>query len=315
MLLGNVGLPAAMVSALSSVIFYREFILDGAYYPEGGIQAFPDALFDNFKEGGGEIFLSTKVIRIKIAKKREAMGVFLDKDIFLTSKYIVANCDARQLFFKLIGTEYLPAEFIRKIKTLVQSVSAFIVYLGLESLFSENFERCANLWLLADYNIESFFTEVVKGKINYKFGHLLCIRPDFYNKSLIPSFRQAIRLMIITPFINMKFWKEARNKTKMTEVLIKNAEKIIPDLRKKIVTKCVATPLTFYKYTLNYKGAISGWASLPSQVEKQFLSNKTIIKNLFLSGHWVTQVGQGGLPVAVYSGQKTARLILNNKGS
>ncbi len=50
--LGNAGLPASLISAFYGIKLYNEFMLDGGYYPEGGIQSFPDILAIRFKESG-----------------------------------------------------------------------------------------------------------------------------------------------------------------------------------------------------------------------------------------------------------------------
>ncbi len=47
-----------IISAFMGAKFYSEFLLDGGYYPKGGMQALPDALAERFKEFGGEFFSS-----------------------------------------------------------------------------------------------------------------------------------------------------------------------------------------------------------------------------------------------------------------
>ena len=309
-LLGNIGLPASKSSALSSAIFYKEFILDGGYYPLGGIQALPEAILKKFKANGGDIVFSTEVKNIKI-ENGEAKGALLDKNVFIKSQYVVSNCDARHTFFHLIGEDYLKSEFVTKIKNMIPCVSAFIVYLGIKSTLDETPDQCPTTWYMSDYNIEKFFLGITEGKMNYNEGHILCTRPSLYDPKLAPANEQIVRLMITAPLKDLKYWEE--NTVKLRDNMIKRAEKIIPDLSKFIIVKETATPLTFYKYTLNFQGAMSGWASLPEQVEKVLIPQKTMIKNLFLAGHWVTQPGQGGLPVAVYSGRKAAQLVLNHR--
>jgi prolycopene isomerase len=74
------------------------------------------------------------------------------------------------------------------------------------------------------------------------------------------------------------------------------------------VYKEAATPYTLYRYTLNFKGAAYGWASMPSQLLKSGFAQRTSIENLYLSGHWTTQAQ--GIAGVSYVARETARLIL-----
>ena len=48
-ILGNLGLPSNKASALSATVLFKEFILDGGYYPRGGMQNFSNQLMEYFK--------------------------------------------------------------------------------------------------------------------------------------------------------------------------------------------------------------------------------------------------------------------------
>ena len=72
-----------------------------------------------------------------------------------------------------------------------------------------------------------------------------------------------------------------------------------------------ATPITFYKYTLNKNGAAFGWASTLDQIKASLFPPITSLDSLFLAGHWCTiGSGQGGVPKVIFSGRKVSSLIL-----
>ena len=52
-LLGNSGLPPSMLSAFIGAKIFKEFLLDGGYYPDKGMQEIPDTLGKKYKEFGG----------------------------------------------------------------------------------------------------------------------------------------------------------------------------------------------------------------------------------------------------------------------
>lgn len=74
----------------------------------------------------------------------------------------------------------------------------------------------------------------------------------------------------------------------------------------------MATPFTFYKYTLNKDGAAFGWAYTVNQTRATLFPSKTSLDNLFLVWHWYTiGSGQGGVPKVTISGRKVAHIVLN----
>ena len=101
-ILGNAGLPPSKASAFTAVTMYKEFILDGGYYPKGGMQALPRVLLNRFKEFGGKVLLSCLAKKIKI-KNEYAVGVKTEGNRFISSQYIISNVDATQTFLHLIG--------------------------------------------------------------------------------------------------------------------------------------------------------------------------------------------------------------------
>ncbi|KPK43034.1 MAG: hypothetical protein AMJ78_00280 [Omnitrophica WOR_2 bacterium SM23_29] len=312
LLLGNIGLPPSRASALSSAILYREFILDGGYYPKGGIQAFPNALVEQFKEFGGKIILGKKVETI-IVKNQTVKGVGVNKDDFIQSRVVVSNGDATQTFLKLIGKKHLPLKFRNKVESLEISPSASIVYLGLNKNYSGVLKDRCSWWLYTtdSFDLEKMYSDLNRKDKPYSNDIVFCTFPCSRDQSLSPPNSECILLIILSKGMNKEFWQN--NKYSLAESLIKKVENFIPNLSKSIVIKEVATPLTLNRYTLNKDGASYGWSSIPSQINSNIMPKETFIKNLYLAGHWVTQgMGQGGVSTVAYCGKNVARSITKN---
>lgn len=295
-ILGNGALPPSLISAFTGSKIFGEFILDGGYYPDGGMQTLPDVLTGRFRELGGELRLSCFVKKIRV-KDNKVAGIILKDDNFIQSKYVVSNCDARQTFFKLLGKKVVKEEVLNKIGSMIPSLSLFILYLGIDKLFRSLPKPGTNVWFLPHYNIEDMYLSAKDRKINNFDAHMVRLSPD----------KKTILAFINTPFKNKKFWDS--NKYKFIDAFINRIEQYtIPELSKHIVYKDAATPYTLYRYTLNYEGAAYGWASMPSQLFTPELRQTTPIKGLFLAGHWTTQTQ--GIPGVAYIGYDTAKLIL-----
>ena len=98
----------------------------------------------------------------------------------------------------------------------------------------------------------------------------------------------------------------------LCQLVTDHAKKILPDIHDNISTVCASTPHDFYRYTYNKSGSISGWASTVSQVNGTLIGKQGHISNLLHTGHWVmSQGGQGGIPMVVFSGRTTAKYLLS----
>jgi prolycopene isomerase len=298
-LLAISGLPPSLMSAFVGAKLYSEFIFDSGYYPEGGMQAIPDALAERFKEFGGELRLSSLVKKIRI-KDNKVIGIVVENEGFIPSRYVISNCDARQTFLKLLGKEKIGKEFYNKLINMIPSMSNFILYLGIDKHFKSPINPGTTIHFFQHCDLNRAYQAAQEGDIEGYGGYSLRV---FYDKS-------SIGAIIPAPYKNKRYW--INNKHKFLESFIDRIEKYsIPDLSKHIIHKEAATPYTLYRYTLNYKGASFGWAGTPSQLAVPNLRNHAFIHSLFLTGHWTT-LGTGVSGVA-YVGYDTAKIILRKE--
>ena len=302
--LTNIGLPASKASALVAVFLYREFIFDGGYYPRGGIQQLPNLLCSSFIALGGNIKFSSKVVKI-ITRYNKVDGVKLVNNQIIKANFIVSNIDARLTFHKLLGGSTQESRQIRK---LTESLSAFVVYIGLKRKIND-IPRHFNTWYLARGNFEDCFkfNKNLHGLSN--FDYILCTFPSLVDASLAPNGKDSVRLFALAKYANKKTWDKYKHI--FSDRLIKAASAVIPDLKELIEYVEIATPCTFEGYTSNRHGALFGWAAQKGQIDPNLLPQQTSITNLYLAGHWVMNgIGQSGIPVVALSGKNAARRII-----
>jgi len=295
-LLGNGGLPPSLMSAYLGARLFKEFLLDGGYYPEGGMQNFSDIFADTFRRFGGMLRLACRAKKIKV-NNNATVGVLLETGEFVRAQEVVANCDAIQVLIKLLGKKYVKHALARKLDAMIPSLSMFVLYLGIAETNPVFPSAGTNHWYLPHYDIEKMFRAAMKCTPRNVSGFMVRISPD---KKTILSFLSA-------SYRTKKFWRD--NKEVMMNILIEKIEKhVIPGLSRYIIYKDAATPHTLHRYTLNHQGAAYGWAGLLSQVANTDLKRPSIIKGLTFTGHWT---GQGmGIPSVVYSGADSARWLM-----
>jgi phytoene dehydrogenase-like protein len=297
---GNGALPPSLISAFTGSKIFTEFILDGGYYPEGGMQTLPDVLANKFIESGGDLKLSSLIKKIMV-KDNTVTGVIVERKGFIPCKCVVSNCDARQTFFKLLGRKVVDKQILKKIDGMVPSLSTFILYLAIDKPFKGLPKPGTNVWFLPGYDyLEKAYLFAQKGDIDNVKGFMVRFSPD----------KKTILAFVNAPFKNKKYWEN--NKDNLSKSFVDRIETYaIPSLSKHLIYRETATPNTLYRYTLNYKGAAYGWASSPSQLFTPELRQITSIKNLYLTGHWTTHTQ--GIPGVAYMGIDTAKLILRKE--
>ena len=82
---------------------------------KGGMGMLPEGLRRSFEEKGGEVRVSAPVKRILI-ENGKAVGVELRTGGKLTADVVLSNLDAVSTFLRLVGEEYLPSNFVRKVQ-------------------------------------------------------------------------------------------------------------------------------------------------------------------------------------------------------
>jgi phytoene dehydrogenase-like protein len=299
------GLSPSRLAAIAGFAYCKTIIMSSGYYPQGGMQAFSNALLDTFKGFGGEIIFPAKVTKIDV-KDRRVVSVCLSSGLRFFTNYTVSTCDPIQTFFILIGKEHLNLDFIFRIDNIVPSPSAFIVFLGLNRpLGREVKSYLAKVYYPGSlsesrYDVMDHFDPYRKD--------MVFVPSTFSGPNLPHDGEESIYLFKIVPFKSKEYWD--KNKFLLSENILDNAEILIPNLRKYIAYMEIATPYTLYKYTLNYNGASRGWGPVFSNTGLKMMDFVSPIKGLFLAGHWApSPLGNGGISMSAYSGFQTAKHI------
>ena len=290
--LGNAGLGPSKISAFTAVNLYKEFMIDGGYYPEKGMQEYANIFVDKIRELGSDVFLSTKVKNISL-KEGFADGVVLSDDRFVTARYVISNADFRHTFLELIGKNYLSEEFIHKTINMVPALSAFMLYLGLSSDLSIG---SSAMWYLPHYDVDKMYASAIAEDMDDLEWYLFKVTEG----------KNALAI-VNAPFKDREYWNN--NREHLMEKFIERIENIVPGFSQHVIYKESATPYTLYKWTMNHAGSSYGWEDSLSQLA--VFSQTTQFDNLYLTGHWTTLAQ--GIPGVTYLGRSTAKLICNKE--
>jgi phytoene dehydrogenase-like protein len=297
-ILGNGGLPPSLINAFSGISIFIEFLIDGGYYFQGGIQTLSNALDKIIRQNKGKILYKRLAKKI-LCKNDEVFGIRTDNNETIFSKYVISACDIRQTFTKLLGGKIVGKQIIEKLNNMVPSLSGFILYMGINERINRLPLLGANVWYLPYYDLEKIYSWIEKGAFEKAGIYKIRVSED----------KKTIIAFVSAPYKSSLFWKH--NKKRLSTELLMRIEHIIPNIKKHIIYLESAIPTTLHRYTLNYKGAAYGWAYTPSQLLDPVFSLKSFIKRLYLTGHWTTQTQ--GIAGVTYLGHSTAKLILKNE--
>jgi prolycopene isomerase len=316
---GYYGLPPSRLSGFYYMNATAEFFRHGGSYPIGGSEAISQAIANFIESRGGEIRCGATVEEV-LVEDGSAVGVKTADGKVERARAVVANCSALRLFGRMISPKKVPSDFLRKINSFKPSVSSFVVWLGLKKDITDRV-RDSHIFLSAEPDQEQAWRHALEcDPERANIG--LCLY-DNIDKRYSQSGTNTLSITLICGYETWRrfeedYWKGNKKeynarKQQIAQTLIRRVEKeLIPGLSNIIAVQDVGTPLTNIRYTLNTAGAIYGFEQ---SLENSFinrLSNRTLIKGLYLASAW-GEPG-GGYSGVLISGRRAFGLLMEDWG-
>ncbi len=306
---GYDGLPPSKLNAIYFIITLIS-LLRSATYPIGRSHAMTSAIVEGIKNLGGEVRYNALVNRILVENGRASGVELLNGDIY-KSKAIISNVNPICTTMKMLPPEVVSESYKRRIYAPQIGVSAFSVYIGLNSppkkLGLTSHETFINA---TDDNDEIYdaMTRLEAPKI---------IVAACYNNIEETISPPGTSQLVLTSLQKGNVWHSVspdqyhQIKDELANEMITMVEKTIsPDLRKYIEVAEGATPLTYYRYSKNMDGAVYGYTQEILNSPMLRLKGRGAVPGLYLGGAWVN-LGGGFYP-SINSGRMAAAACLND---
>lgn len=284
------GLPAKDLAFGYFSYPFIDYLENGGYSIKGGSQALSSALVEVIEAHGGRVELESGVQQIMVDRGR-VTGVVTRRSGPVKARNVVANVSPHAVV-GLAGKEHFSSKYLARLNQLKFSVSGFQVYLGLDCPLSE-------LGVGPEEYIHFFsprktqraqFEHIQAGELHqdntsWSINYFSNVDP-----SMVPPGKSSLGLFTLTgPDVWHSLEKLAyrRKKAALTELLIANAERVIPGLRDHIEVCEAGSPRTMTKFTQNPQGAIYGFEQTPQQsgLFNRF-PQKYPVKGLYQVGAW-----------------------------
>lgn len=299
------GLPPATQSGMMLWLCYAE--RDEMYYPRGGMGAVPQGMARALVDVGGALRLNARVERVLMERGR-ARGVVLDDGTTITSRAVVSNANATNLYLKLIGEESLPRSVVKGLESFDPSPAVVVGYLGLDS---KPPMRAQHIFAMTSPElIDGFWSNMYEKGVHVPQSVGLVSSPSFMDPSMAPEGSHSLTFISMAPPVTNGFnWRD--EKWRYLDMGIETVDKLyLPGIKEHITFKTVASPQDFESRLSLPRGAIYAYSmSMLSQMAFRPSQRSRAVKGLYLCG---ASTHTCSVPGATCSGMNAAELVFDD---
>lgn len=302
------GLPAERCASLL-IVSALHTTIEGAYRPVKGFIEFPLMLRKTFEKLGGEVRTNTKVQKILVKEGRIA-GIETTNGDFYEAENIITTIDPKVAMQEMVGLDTikkLDPAYARKVSHIKMSSSSIHISLGLDDeikLDETGFNCGYNVLTTGKDTFEKLFQCFDNNEIGIsdKLFHAGVICP-----SIATNQKPSLSVRVVP--VPMADWSELREnnpekyeekKNEIADFVIKKVEEyMIPELSKHIVTRDIATPATFARYSGSPTGSNYDMAPYPDNFGRKRLKMRTPVAGLYQPkfSHGIWPSLQAGLQI------------------
>lgn len=290
--------PEIPMMAGISLLAYMH--LGNAGFPAGGSLEFARAIERRYLALGGQIHYKSQVEKV-LVENDQAVGVRLYDESEWRTDYVVSAADGRATVFDWLGGHYVNDKLRNMYAGDLPIRSQVQVSLGVDRDLAA--EPHWATYLLADQ-------PNIAGLSRREFG----IKHYCFDPSLAPAGKSAVEVMLESPY---NYWQRIYGRKlydieqlQVADQVIDLIERIYPGVRAQIEVVDVATPLSYERYTGNWKGSTCGFLLTKETMRMMLFGvEKTLpgLKNFFMAGQWVEP--GGSVPLAAMSGRQVIQFI------
>jgi phytoene dehydrogenase-like protein len=280
-----------------------------AGYPIGGSLPMSQALEARYRELGGVLHYNKMVARILTSEGR-ATGIRLVDGTEMAAARVISAADGYATLFNMLDGKYLDPKTREPYDKWPRFPSLLFVSLGVNRRFDEIPVTVSG--------ISFALREPVM--IADKMCERLPVHIYNQDPTMAPEGKTAMTIMLGSDYEYWKKLAEDRNtyvqkKNEIATLIIRLLEQRFPGISDQVEVTDVATPLTFERYTGNWKGSFEGWLITPDNaytMTKPMLQTVPGLKNFYMCGQWVEP--GGGLPTSIMSARRLMKKICREDG-
>ncbi|UYW02644.1 NAD(P)/FAD-dependent oxidoreductase [Flavobacterium agricola] len=285
--------------------FYMHALIMNSYIQSafrclGGGSQITRLLVQQLRKHKVELFKHAEVLGYEV-NEGEINAAVLKNNVKVHAKAFISNIDPKTTLHQ-VGLNQFKKAYSNRILSLEDTVASFTVFIQLKP----------NSVKYANHNIYLHVSEADSLQIvpiNQKFSKMVLVMSASKSN---PAFAESICILTYMDFDAVKNWKTTKNtvanpslrgtayeqvKTDITQVLLKKAETIIPELKTAITSVHTASPLSYRDYIGGNQGNLYGPVKDATQPLRHFIAPQSKIKNLYFTGQGVNMHGILGVTI------------------
>ncbi len=297
---------------------------NGGFYPVGGASKIAETIIPQIQVSGGDVLTYADVQEILVVDDR-AIGVEMVDGHCLYADYIISNAGVVNTFTKLLPEAISDKFGYRdRVQSLATSMSHGGMYIGLRGTADELQLPKTNLWIYLDQHHDENVAALRKdpsAPLPLVYVSFPSAKdPDFQRRH--PG-RSTIEIVIgPCDFEQYRQWADKTwgkrgddyeaLKADLSERMLAALYKQLPHLQGKIDYSEVSTPLSTSHFCRYKQGEAYGLAHTKARFEQGWLTPKTRVKGLYLTGQDLISCGVVG---ALMAGMVTAMSVVGLRGA
>lgn len=275
-----------------------------AGYPIGGSRPMSQALEDRYLEIGGLVHYNKRVESI-LVENNNAVGIRLADGTEHRCGRVISAADGYTTIFKMLDGKYGDEKTREPYEKWPVFPPLIFVGLGVNRTFDDVTPSVSGLCYYLKQPV----------KIGDATRERLWVHIYNQDPTLAPAERTSLTLMMPT---NYEYWKKLahdkasynQEKKEIGRTVVDLLEQRFPGIKSQTEVIDVATPLTFERYTGNWKGSFEGWLITPENshvMMKPMSQTLSGLQNFYMCGQWVEP--GGGLPTSVMSAERLIKKL------
>jgi phytoene dehydrogenase-like protein len=287
--------------------------LETAGYLVGGPGEFLDAIEQRYRDLGGEIHYRSRVAKILVEASPEpgrrddrAVGVRLEDGSEHRADIVISAADGHTTIFDMLEGRYVGDEIRGYYDTLPLFPPILFLHLGVDRSFEGDTPSAGGEIFALDEPV-TFAGREWKWMAAHIYG---------FDPSLSPEGKTLVRVFLPSDY---QYWVDLRQdreryraeKEQVADQVIALLDQRYPGFASQVEMRDVATPVTFERYTGNWKGSWLGWLSTAETMNMRVSKTLPGLSNFYMVGTWVNN---GSLPYAATSGRHVTQIMCHADG-
>jgi len=279
---------------------------------DGGSQI-AKLLAQNIKENGGKIIRNAEVKKIA-EENGHASYVELNDGSRIYAEQFISNMHPVKTL-EMTDTPLIKNAYRNRLKSLENSVSAFTINIVFKKESFKYFKH--NYYCVTEQDV---WTSADHTEQNWPLGYAVFCGAS----SRSDEYAEGLSILAYMRYEEVEAWKDTINtaldendrgetynefKKRKAELLLDSVERKFPGLRSHIKSYYTATPLSYRDYIGNDDGSLYGIVKDYKHTLKTFISPRTKVSNLYLTGQ---NLNLHGILGASMSGIVTCCALLGN---